>query len=100
MFWLPFLTRRLPLQGHLPRARAHDEGIHASGDRDRRQVARRVRTQLLPIRRPDASQSRQETAEDRTVAQQIRRTERVEDIQSIQEGPHQGHVLGRVKVTS
>ncbi len=90
----------MPLQGHLPRARADDEGVHASGDRDRRQVARRVRPELLPLRRPDASQSCQEAAEDRTVAQQIRGTELVADLARLQEGPHQGHILGWVKVGS
>ena len=52
------------LQGRVPRAGAHHQGVHARGHGHRPQVARRVCSEVLQVQRPDTAQQSQEIAED------------------------------------
>jgi hypothetical protein len=73
------------LQGNLSRTGPNHEGVHARGDNDRPQVVGGIRASVLQVLGPDQVEQVQEESKTGAVVQQIRRTQRVENIKSAEE---------------
>lgn len=73
------------MQGDLPRVGPNHEGVHARGDDHRPQMAGGVRAGLLQVLRPHQAVQVQEEPAPGAALQQVRRTQRLENIQSAQE---------------
>ena len=66
--------------GRLPRGGSDHQGVHERGDHHRPQVVGRVCSRIFPILRPNQTIQIQADPEDRAPPQQIRGTERLENL--------------------